>query len=152
MINLWIIYTAYATLHFCSCFLYFLLCLLEVVFITSEWNRATNPNAYQDSHSARLDFPPSNSRDPSLNTAVPEAAGDPTLTDPASQTPQQNGPVNPMLYFIFAYIVIYNVLAVVYSWKSYKHFQWLFNVQIAGELGNDEGAFVDHDQENQYIE
>ena len=57
-----------------------------------------------------------------------------------------------MLYVIFGYIVIYNVLAVIYSWKSFKHFQWLFNVQVAGELGNDQGAFVDNDQENQYIE
>ena len=152
MVNLWIIYTAYATLHFCSCFLYFLLCLLEVVFITSEWNRATNPSAYQNSHSARLDYPPLNTRDPSLDSGVPGTQTDPTLTDPQSQIPQPNGPVNPMLYVIFGYIVIYNVLAVVYSWKSFKHFQWLFNVQVAGDLGNDEDAFVDNDQENQYIE
>ena len=132
MINLWIVYTAYATLHFCSCFLYFLLCLLEVVFITSEWNRATNPTAYQDSHSARLEYPPQNTRDPPVGPGVPGQVADSTLTDQTSQTPQPNGPVNPMLYVIFGYILIYNVLAVLYSWKAYKHFQLLFNIQVAG--------------------
>jgi hypothetical protein len=41
LVNLWIVYTAYATLHFCSCFLFFLMCLLELLFIMADWRRAT---------------------------------------------------------------------------------------------------------------
>ena len=114
LINLWIIYSSYATLHFCSCFMYFLICLLEVLFISQEWKRATNPRSFQDSHGASLSYPPD-----STKTL-------PTPNDPASTDPQ-NQEISPILYALFAYILVYDILAVIYSWKSYKHFKWLFN-------------------------
>ena len=40
LINLWIIYTAYATINFCSCILYFILCVLEFTVIMVDFNRA----------------------------------------------------------------------------------------------------------------
>ena len=37
LINLWIIYTAYATLHFCSSLIYLILCCFDLLFITMDW-------------------------------------------------------------------------------------------------------------------
>ena len=135
LINVWIIYSSYATLHFCSCFMYSLLCLLEVLFISQEWKRATNPRSYKDTHGASLDYPPDSKTLPSG-------------TEPAPTSPQDEA-ISPLLYLLFGYILIYNIIAVIYSWKSFKHFQWLFNTQHGGELPDDD-AFINNDEEAQY--
>jgi hypothetical protein len=46
LMNLWIIYSAYATLHFCSIFLYLMMCFLEISFVMSDYRRATQPVNY----------------------------------------------------------------------------------------------------------
>jgi hypothetical protein len=40
LINLWICYTAYATINFCSCFIYFVICMMEFMFIFADYRRA----------------------------------------------------------------------------------------------------------------
>jgi hypothetical protein len=40
LINLWIIYTAYATMNFCTCILYFILCFMEFNYIFVDFRKA----------------------------------------------------------------------------------------------------------------
>jgi hypothetical protein len=39
MINLWVIYTAFATLHFCSILVYFIMCCFDLLFACMDWQR-----------------------------------------------------------------------------------------------------------------
>ena len=39
LINLWVIWTAYATLHFCSCLIYLIMCCFDMLFTLMDWQR-----------------------------------------------------------------------------------------------------------------
>lgn len=47
LINLWVIYVSYATMHFCSVMIYLILCVFELLYIYVDWQRvmkdAVNP-------------------------------------------------------------------------------------------------------------
>lgn len=43
MIDLWVIYTAYATMHFCSVLIFFILTCFDLLFLSSDWDRMTAP-------------------------------------------------------------------------------------------------------------
>lgn len=121
LINLWICYTAYATINFCSCFIYFIICFMEFMFIFADFRRAA------------------------LRQSAPSTDGN-TLEDPSTpangNVPTQVDTATPFLYMAFAYIFLYNVLAMFYSYRAYTHFKWLFQVQHGGaymDMNDDEG-------------
>ena len=39
LINLWVIYTGFATLHFCSILVYFIMCCFDLLFACMDWQR-----------------------------------------------------------------------------------------------------------------
>jgi hypothetical protein len=117
LIHLWIIYTAYATLNFCTCLMYFMLCLLELMFILVDWRRVTQTS--QD----RYNYNTGNNNNPT-NPSYPNQQEPGSYQTPS--TPSQTPQVNPFLYLLFGYIFIYNLLAVFYSYRSFSHFKILF--------------------------
>jgi hypothetical protein len=44
LINLWVIYTAFATMHFCSVLIYLIMCTFDLLFITMDWQRLMKLN------------------------------------------------------------------------------------------------------------
>ena len=44
LINLWVIYSAYATMHFCSVLIYLIMCTFDLLFITMDWQRLMKMN------------------------------------------------------------------------------------------------------------
>lgn len=44
MINMWVIYSAYATLHFCSVLIYLIMCTFDLLFISMDWQRLMKMN------------------------------------------------------------------------------------------------------------
>ena len=41
LVNLWVIYTSYATLNFCSCLIYSIMCGMQLLFLSADWKVAT---------------------------------------------------------------------------------------------------------------
>jgi hypothetical protein len=39
LINLWVCWTAYATMHFCSSLIYFIMCCFDLMFAFMDWQR-----------------------------------------------------------------------------------------------------------------
>lgn len=121
LINLWVIYVSYATLNFCCCLIYFIMCTLEMMFFFAEFRRVTNPNSpYNQSSSS----------------------GTPGYNDNSGSSSDQNTvDIHPLLYIGYGYIFIYNVFAMFYSYRSFKHFKELFQQQNqGGYMGfNDDG-------------
>lgn len=44
LINLWVCYTAYATMHFCSVIIYMIICGFDLMFASLDWNRLQKKN------------------------------------------------------------------------------------------------------------
>lgn len=81
MIDLWIIYSAYATMHFCSVLIFFILTIFDLLFLNLDWNKMTEKN---------------------------------------------DDKATPIDYFVFSLIVIYNVFAIIFSYRIYGHYKTLF--------------------------
>ena len=39
LINLWVVYTAYATMHFCAVLIYLIMCIFDFLFLLVDWKR-----------------------------------------------------------------------------------------------------------------
>lgn len=51
LVNLWVVWTAYATLHFCSCLIYLIMCSFDMLFTLMDWQR------YEDTSAAKKQEP-----------------------------------------------------------------------------------------------
>jgi hypothetical protein len=94
LINLWVIYTAFATMHFCSVLIYLIMCSFDLLFVSMDWQRLMK------------------------------------IT---------NNDANPFVIFLFVLMVIYYILAIFYSYRSYNHFKMLFFIQIGSDAYQQHG-------------
>ena len=81
MIDLWIIYSAYATMHFCSVLIFFILTIFDLLFLNLDWNKLKARN---------------------------------------------DGEYTPIDVFVFVLIIVYNILAIILSYRIYGHYKTLF--------------------------
>jgi hypothetical protein len=44
LVNVWVVYTAYATMHFCSVLIYLIMCFFDLLFMSIDWKRLMKMN------------------------------------------------------------------------------------------------------------
>lgn len=61
----------------------------------------------------------------------------------------QEGKTNPLIIFLFSLMVIYYVMAIIYSYKSYHHLKALF-MQQYGDVYQMQGGHHNDEEEARY--
>lgn len=83
LINLWVCYTAFATMHFCSTLIYLIMCTFDLMFSFMDWQR------YE-------------------------------------KKMEEDKEASNFVRLLFIMMILYNIVAIFYSYRAYNHFKILF--------------------------